>query len=545
MRVSITYIIVDSMAMAETMRYKLSIAGDYFPDHPCPPDSTSPTMTQATWIRSIGWSLTIFVLARWFSYYRRAPKVLAVGFWPVPYLGSWVAAIKFMLWPVDMVKEGIKKSKNGIFRIATLNDEFVLVTTKDKVAEYLKASDSVLSMQDGANDQQQIPFTMGFGVAYRTYHNIVVRKKITPSIPAFTPIMVDEISAALTQEIGTPQDYKPITFYRAIAMTVARTSNRVYVGKSLATHEAYLQNATDYAQAVVVSAEILRLVPHWLKSTVVKFLPVTTCMKKAVAYLGPQVEERLSRKDSNRNREDDLLQWLLDEAPPIEKTVYQLVERVMALNVASIHTTTMTFTAAIYSLALEPEKYMDTLRDEVINSLEDGKISFGSIQKLVHVDSFLRESARYNVAGLMAMQRNAKQSFTFSDGTVIPAGAKVGAPTLILQRDASSYENPQDFEGFRFVSTRDGQPELSKSMVTTGTDYHLYGHGRHPCPGRFFATHEMKILFATLLLRYDFKLKSGAKPQEIRIGTMAIPDTTLEVLFKAVPSLKTATKLTA
>jgi hypothetical protein len=54
--------------------------------------------------------------------------------------------------PVDSVKEGIRRSKNGIFRIATLNDEFVLVTTKDKVAEYLKASDAVLSMQDGAND---------------------------------------------------------------------------------------------------------------------------------------------------------------------------------------------------------------------------------------------------------------------------------------------------------------------------------------------------------------------------------------------------------
>lgn len=44
----------------------------------------------------------------------------------------------------------------------------------------------------------------------------------------------------------------------------------------------------------------------------------------------------------------------------------------------------------------------------------------------------------------------------------------------------------------------------------------------------------MKILFATLLLKYDFKLAPGARPKETRIGTMAIPDTKLEVLFKAV-----------
>jgi hypothetical protein len=64
-------------------------------------------------------------------------------------------------------------------------------------------------------------------------------------------------------------------------------------------------------------------------------------MKKAVTFLGPLVEERLRRTDPDHKKEDDLLQWLIDEAPPIEKTVYQLVERVMALNVASIHTTTM------------------------------------------------------------------------------------------------------------------------------------------------------------------------------------------------------------
>lgn len=43
----------------------------------------------------------------------------------------------------------------------------------------------------------------------------------------------------------------------------------------------------------------------------------------------------------------------------------------------------------------------------------------------------------------------------------------------------------------------------------------------------------MKIMFATLLLKYDFKLAPGTKPKEIYVATMALPDTTLEVLFKA------------
>ena len=36
-----------------------------------------------------------------------------------------------------------------------------------------------------------------------------------------------------------------------------------------------------------------------------------------------------------------------------------------------------------------------------------------------------------------------------------------------------------------------------------------------------------------LLLRYDFKLAEGDAPTELYIATMAIPDTKLNVLFKA------------
>lgn len=57
-----------------------------------------------------------------------------------------------MLDPVGLVKEGVTKTENGLFRIATLSDEFVVVTDREKVAEYIKAPDAVLNMQDGANE---------------------------------------------------------------------------------------------------------------------------------------------------------------------------------------------------------------------------------------------------------------------------------------------------------------------------------------------------------------------------------------------------------
>ncbi|KFA52536.1 hypothetical protein S40293_09957 [Stachybotrys chartarum IBT 40293] len=148
------------------------------------------------------------------------------------------------------------------------------------------------------------------------------------------------------------------------------------------------------------------------------------------------------------------------------------------------------------------------------------------------MESFLRESARFNNLGLMAMQRNARKGFMFSDGTVLPAGSKVGAVSFYLHRDPDVYEKPDTFDGFRFCQTEsvNGKPA---TQTSTGSNFHLFGHGRHPCPGRFLASHEMKLMLALLLLKYDFQLVPGTKPEPFYIATMFIPDTKLKVHFRA------------
>ncbi|KAH8901728.1 cytochrome P450 [Thozetella sp. PMI_491] len=364
---------------------------------------------------------------------------------------------------------------------------------------------------------------MGYGVGHRTYHTAVVKGPITKSIVPKTPIMVEEAQLALDALIGAPTGrssttihssphFEPICLYDVITMTVARVTNRIYVGTEFCRNTSYLRHAADYAQAVVLSAEFLRVFPEWLKpyggldQIVTKFLPVTSHRQKAEKFLSKFIQDRLDGTASkNGEKPTDLVQWLIDAAPPIEKTISQLAERVMALNVASIHTTTM--------------------------------ITASTLTKLEKMDSFLRESGRCNNLGLtltpVAMQRNARQEFKFSDGTIIPAGAKLGSPSLILHMDPEVYTNPETFDGFRFCRHPGAVEESWKTIVTTGSNFHVFGSGRHPCPGRFLAAHEMKILFSLLLLRYDMKLVPGTKPQPFYIATMPIPDTQLQVLFKA------------
>lgn len=106
------------------------------------------------------------------------------------------------------------------------------------------------------------------------------------------------------------------------------------------------------------------------------------------------------------------------------------------------------------------------------------------------------------------MQRNAKQQFTFSDGTIIPAGAKIGTPSLNLHRDPIGYEDPDAFDGFRF--SRKGDTATSPrdaakfSMVNTAADYQLFGHGKHAwyvfSPRRSGIASRMDTFVLTLLV---------------------------------------------
>ncbi|PGH14610.1 hypothetical protein AJ79_02945 [Helicocarpus griseus UAMH5409] len=481
----------------------------------------------------------IYNTAKWVTSYQKTAEVPAVGNRGLPILSSWVAAYRFLKEPVRLVREGIASYNHGPFRISTIQGEYVLIPDKERVAEYIRAPDDVLSFQDGANDQQQIPFTMGYGVGYRTYHVPVIRMNLTKTLKRHMPVMWEEMNSAFDDLIGSPNDYQPFAVYDIIAMTVARITSRVFVGTELCENEEFLKIAMDYAQAVVISAEMLRPFPDWMKWILVKAMPVTSYRRRATKFLSKIVQACLDGKlDENGNKPDNMVQWLVDAAPPVERNIPLIAERIMALNVASIHTTTMTFTGALYNLAAEPEQYIPALREEAIKHFQDGNINISkeTLPKLYKIDSFLKEAGRYNNAGLMAMQRNAKKRFTFSNGTVIPVGAKIGAPTLILHRDEGSYENPDVFDGYRFSrqsEAADGPQAAAKnSMVSTSPTYHLFGHGKHACPGRFYAVDEMKLMLASMLLRYDMKLRPGTSPNQTYIATMAVPDTKLKVLLK-------------
>ena len=99
------------------------------------------------------------------------------------------------------------------------------------------------------------------------------------------------------------------------------------------------------------------------------------------------------------------------------------------------------------------------------------------------------------------MSRRAMESFTLSDGTRIPKGAYLQVPTFDMPDGDRWGPNKHKFDGRRFLDLRNQPGQENRwQFVTTSAEHLGFGHGQHACPGRFFASNEIKIAIAHLLL---------------------------------------------
>lgn len=102
-------------------------------------------------------------------------------------------------------------------------------------------------------------------------------------------------------------------------------------------------------------------------------------------------------------------------------------------------------------------------------------------------------------------------------------------PSGPISMDDEIVPSAKTFDAFRWF--REGK-STSAFVHTSPTNLH-FGIGKFACPGRFFASHMIKIILARILQEYDFKFEDtqSVRPQNILIGDKVVPDVYARVLF--------------
>jgi cytochrome P450 len=267
----------------------------------------------------------------------------------------------------------------------------------------------------------------------------------------------------------------------------------------------------------------------------------------------PEVVRRqqLSR-DKGATKPNDCLQWLVDHAEasalPYERKPRTIALRLLLTNFAAIHTSSFTITNVIFDIVAADPSVIGQLKDEAQSAVvaNSGKWDKALVNRLVKLDSSMRESVRVGSISTLGISRKiiAPDGITAPNGTWCPKGSTVSVPTFGIHHDPDNYNEPEEYQPFRFAQMREtattppitapseegtivkDNSHLIKnaalSFVSLSSKYHPFGHGRHACPGRFFASNELKLMLAYVFENYEIE-HLDTRPPYTRFGTTLLP----------------------
>lgn len=337
--------------------------------------------------------------------------------------------------------------------------------------------------------------------------------------------------------------------YHTILDFVARVSARIFLGKPMCRNQEWLEVSTQFTENVFVSLVFLRLFPMWTHGLLNWFMPSsykgTAYVRKAKTLLVPEINRRRQAEaegplDSEETKHN-LLSWMMEIATPEEGEASSLAHLEVVLSLASIHTSQMNAVHVLYDLLAFPE-YLEPIRQEIREVVRNEgpwmRWEKSAFSKLRRLDSFMRESQRFNPPTLLSMHRVLLQDAKMSDGTVLQKGAHISMAVNSIQNDPDVTPEPEKFDGFRYYKLRQIEGDGHLHQFSTTQDRILnFGHGPNSCPGRFFASLEIKIILVRLLMDYEFRFKDGnERPANLRAHEFIFPNPDAEILMRRRPA---------
>jgi cytochrome P450 len=454
---------------------------------------------------------------------------------------SYFSALHFIFDGVRMLKEGYQKTRPGLFKIANFRRWMVLAAGSELIEDVRKAPDDVLSLIEPTIEFIQPEYTLDLLNINDQFHTDIIRSKLTRNIAVTFKEVREELIMAMDDFMPmSGNEWVKVPILETLQRVICRATNRIFVGAPLCRDYDYQTLNLTFAVNVVKFGLIISLFPEPLKPIVSRLLSnLPSQIQQEIEFIRPMVEERFTKMeeygDEWDDKPNDMLMWLMSEAKGVERSVEGLARRLLTVNFAAIHSTSLTFTQVLYRLLANPE-YVEPLRQEVDAVIKEEGWTKAGIDKMHKIDSFLRETQRIDGLGLLAVSRLALRPFTFSNGVTVPAGTLVSIPASTTHTDERIYPNPDEFDGFRFAKLREsGEEDTMTSRyqtVSTSSEHLAFGIGRHTCPGRFFAVNEVKALFAHIVSTYDVKFEEGkGVPRELCIAGLRFPGNS-NVMFR-------------
>ncbi|KAF1921228.1 Ent-kaurene oxidase [Ampelomyces quisqualis] len=489
------------------------------------------------------WSIAITLVSFWGR--RATVKAPVVGHRGV-FEPTWLLRLRFIRGSRSILQNGYDEFKDSIFKIRKLGTD-ILMLPSERIEElrsitHDKESSVEPFMHDFAGE-----LTSGMAFLNSDLQNRVLQQKLVPALGLITRIMKTELDSAILKEMPACEDWAEVAITPILTSIVARISARVFLGEDGPHNHEWLTTTAQYTENLFKTGMLLRMVPTIIRPPVAHLLKpyrqLRRNRKAAHRIIGSIVQSRRAAETEQGVRYEkptDILQWMTDMAVGKETDPADLAQRMLILSLSSIHTTALTMTQALYDLIAFPQ-FIAPIEAEVTQALQQNhgwnKATLNQFRKL---DSLLKESQRFNPIFLITFNRILHQQVIFSDNTILYPGTRIAVPAYSMLHDQKKVPgptSPSKFDPFRYSRLREDptHPENAQKYQFAMVDTHnmAFGFGKHACPGRAYASDEIKMILARMLLDYEWAFPNGQeRPKNFTVDTDMYPDRSAKVLVR-------------
>ncbi|KAJ5144043.1 uncharacterized protein N7515_002830 [Penicillium bovifimosum] len=225
---------------------------------------------------------------------------------------------------------------------------------------------------------------------------------------------------------------------------------------------------------------------------------------------------------------EDTIQWLEETAAgrPYDAAASQI-----GFAISAMHTTSELLKQSLLDICMHPD-LIPVLRDEANKAIEESGWTTAGVFKMQLLDSAVKETQRLKPGLLVNLERKALRDVILPNGLTIPRGTNVAVDSSMMW-DPAIYPDPSSYDAYRFLRLRKSG-NTAAALASTSPEHIAFGIGKSICPGRFFASNEVKIALAKILLTYDVRIPEGVTPKIVEMGfeMLCDPDAKLEVRMR-------------
>ena len=412
------------------------------------------------------------------------PPMLPGG---LPFLGH---AYDFWNQPIDLLRSGQTRFGN-VWSFVLAGQRATVITGPEGNEAFFRAPDDVLSARECY--KFTIP-VFGRDVAYDATPEEMERQLsfVHPALSekrlrTYVDVMVEETE----QYLATWGESGERDLYMSMQDITLFIATRCLLGEEIRRHF-----SREFARLYHDLDGGMSILAYFMPHAPLPAFRRRDRARAAVSTLLAGIME--GRRKEPGGSHEDFLQTLMafrdERGQPLPDHV--IVGLLLTLVFAGQHTSSA-LAAWCGILMHQHPRYLPGIRDEQRREIGDGPITYESLRRLPVLERAIKETERMRPPLVMLM-RAVLRPFRIN-GYELPAGSLAVVSPAVSHRLPSLYSDPERYDPDRFGPGREEDRKAPYSLIG-------FGGGKHRCIGMVFAYQQIKVIWTSILRRYDIEL---------------------------------------